>query len=610
MPSASIGLRINPMGNKMDEKSDDQVTNTYRIETGITRGQAIEIFVNRQPVRAYEGETIGAVLAATGIRKIRQAHPHRDPRGLYCGIGQCHSCLVTVDGQPNVRACVEPVKAGQNVALQAGLGQFDMNLPEPPPAGLIHRKIEVAVIGGGPAGLSAAIVAAEMGAHVLVIDENLQAGGQIYRQIPPTFQVSHAAGFGDDYADGQALLKQVGKLSDRITIWNDALLWSVFDNRQLAIARGDDLVLLDATAIVAATGASERPVPVPGWTLPGVMTAGGAQVFIKSQRVRPGQRVLLAGSGPLQLVVANQMLDVGMQVVAVAETASTRSAWQYFPDLMRQPGLIRQGLKYIRRLKRAGVQMLNSHVLQAIEGDQEARRAVLGKVDSRCRLIPSYTRAFDVDTVCMGYGLIPTVWLTSMLGCRHIYNPMIGGWVPYCDENLQTDQSGVFVAGDGAGIAGVLVARKEGMIAGLYATAHAGLITTEQAAKAAQAVRRPLNSLRKFRRAMDDLYQIYPDLYANISDETIVCRCEGTTAGEIRNAIRQGTMNLNDIKKRTRTGMGYCQGTNCTPVLAAILVREFGAKPEEIKMMTTRPPARPIPLSLLTVDMETGAPSG
>jgi NADPH-dependent 2,4-dienoyl-CoA reductase/sulfur reductase-like enzyme len=457
----------------------------------------------------------------------------------------------------------------------------------------------VAVIGGGPAGLSAAIAIAKMGARVLVIDENLLAGGQIYRQLPSSYQVKDPQVFGTDYADGQTLLQEVANLSDRITLWTDAMVWSVFDSIQLAIARGDDMVLLDAAAIIVATGAYERPVPVPGWTLPGVMTAGGAQVLIKSQRVRPGNRVLLAGTGPLQLVVANQMLDAGMEVVAVAESASTRHAWRYLPGLVHQPGSIKQGLSYMLRLKKAGVEMMQSYVLQCIEGDHKAHRAVLGKVDAQCRSIPGYTQTFEVDTVCIGYGLIPTVWLTSMLGCRHLYDPMVGAWVPYFDVNMQTDQPGVFVAGDGAGIAGVLVAKREVTIAGLYAAKHAGIISVEQARQAAHAERRQLSSLRKFRRALDHMYQVYPELYANISDEIIVCRCEGITAGEIRRAIQEGTLNLNDIKKRSRTGMGYCQGTNCMPVVAAILTREYDAKPENIEMMTARPPFRPIPLSLL-----------
>jgi thioredoxin reductase/bacterioferritin-associated ferredoxin len=578
--------------------------NDQRIETGVHRGKEIEIFIDNHPIRAYEGETIGAVLTAIGIRQIRHAPQLKDPRGLYCCTGSCYGCLVTVNGRPNERACVTPVRSGQHITLQVGFGRPDMTSLDP--ARLVRRETPLVIIGGGPGGLSAAIAAANAGAKVLVIDENLQPGGQIYRQLPETFQAAEPGRLGADYVDGRSLLKEVQNLSDAITIWNDALVWSVFDSNQLAIARGNELVLLDANAIVVATGAYERPVPVPGWTLPGVMTAGGAQVLLKSQRIRPGQRALLAGAGPLQLVVANQLLDAGMEVVAVAESNTTAGAWRFLPDLMHQPGLMIQGLRYLYRLKRAGVQILQSHVLQGLQGTQEVEQAFLGKVDSRCRPIAGEVKRFEVDTVCIGYGLIPTTWVTSMLGCRHVYAPMIGGWVPQFDENMQTDQPGVFVAGDGAGIAGVLVAKMEGTLAGLYGAAHAGIISEDKAAQTARAVRKKLAAMGKFRRAIDHMYRIYPDLYANVTDDTIICRCEGITAGEIRKAVRQGTMNLNDIKKRTRSGMGYCQGTHCLPTIAAMLAREFGARPEDIPMMTTRPPARPIPLSLLMVDMETG----
>ena len=243
--------------------------------------------------------------------------------------------------------------------------------------------------------------------------------------------------------------------------------------------------------------------------------------------------------------------------------------------------------------------MLRSYVIKSIEGETHANRVVLQKVDSVCSPNSGETKSFDVDTVCIGYGLIPTVWLTNMLGCRHQYDPLVGGWVPIFDQDMQTDRPDVFVAGDGAGIAGALVAKREGTIAGLSAAKHVGIITSEQARRDIKVQRDKLIALHKFRQSLDRMYRIYPDLYAHITDATIVCRCEGVTAGEIREAIRAGTISLNDIKKRSRAGMGYCQGTNCTPVIAAMLVREFGIQPEAIPMMTTRPPARPVPLSLL-----------
>ena len=159
----------------MDKKSPDQTGKDQRIETGVKRGKEIEIFINNHRIRAYEGESIGAVLTAIGIRQIRYAPQLKDPRGLYCCMGSCYGCLVTVNGRPNERACVTPVQAGQQITLQEGFGRPDMASPDPTPARLVRREMPLVIIGGGPGGLSAAIAAANAGVKVLVIDENLAA---------------------------------------------------------------------------------------------------------------------------------------------------------------------------------------------------------------------------------------------------------------------------------------------------------------------------------------------------------------------------------------------------------------------------------------------------
>ena len=194
-----------------------------------------------------------------------------------------------------------------------------------------------------------------------------------------------------------------------------------------------------------------------------------------------------------------------------------------------------------------------------------------------------------------------------MLGCEHRYDPLLGGWVPRFDDHMQTNRPGIFVAGDGAGIAGVLVAQEEGQLAGLFAVEQLGLVRPSAAAKQARPIRRRLRGLSKFRRALDEASMIRPGLFANIPDQTVICRCEEVTACEIRRAAHEGTFDLSDIKKRTRAGMGYCQGAQCTPTIAAMLTSQFGVDPQRIKGVTPRPPASPIPRSLLLVDVDTNA---
>ncbi|MBU2578106.1 FAD-dependent oxidoreductase [Patescibacteria group bacterium] len=586
----------------MEKKICDSDILNPRIDTGVDRGKTVDVKINGHTVRGYEGETIAAVLALSGLRTLRHTHRHHDPRGLYCCMGTCHNCLVTVNGRPNVRACVTLIEQSQEIVLQDGFGRLDADAPIPNPGKLFRQKVQILVIGGGPAGLSAAISAAQSGAEVLIIDENLQLGGQIYRQLPKTFQIKDPDVFGADFLDGRALLKHAANIDDRITTWTDTSVWGVFEDRQIAVMRNNQMILIDAQAIIVATGTYERPFPVPGWTLPGVMTVGGAQLLIKSQQIRPGQRVLLAGTGPLQLVVANQMLEAGMEVVAIADTASIRIPTRYLVKLFSRFDLLKQGLKYLFRLRKAGVKMLFSHALKAVEGNDKVKRAALCKVDSRSNPVDRTSHMFDVDTVCIGYGLIPNTWITRLLDCRHVYRQMVGGWVPVFNKNMELSQTGIFAAGDGAGVAGVMSARSQGSIAGLNAAAHCGVITKEQALKSSQPYCKELSSLHKFRFAIDRMYAIQPALYANITDDTIVCRCEEITAGEIRHAIRNGTTNPNDIKKRTRAGMGYCQGMNCLPTIVMILVMEFHVKPEDIKIMNPRPPVRPIPLNLLMAD--------
>jgi NADPH-dependent 2,4-dienoyl-CoA reductase/sulfur reductase-like enzyme len=459
------------------------------------------------------------------------------------------------------------------------------------------RTTQLAIVGGGPAGLSAAVEAAKLGVSSIVLDENAQPGGQIYRQLPAEFRIVNEQRLGKQHEDGKYLLEEVAKFRSQIDIWNDSLAWGYFGEKELAILRNGKAEVLKADQIVIASGTYDRPLPFPGWTLPGVLTAGCVQVMIKSQRVLPGTRFLLAGSGPLQLAVADQLLTAGAKIVAIVEATSTTRILRYLPSLLRQPGPVSDGFKYLAKLKFHGVPYIQSHIIIKASGSEEVEQAIIAAIDNDWKPILGTERTFDVDVICLGYGLVPNTDLTRLCGCAHRYCELLGGWIPEYDERMETSVPGIFVAGDGCGVMGVNSAIQQGRLAGIYAMRNLGLADDASAERLAEPVRRKLRTLRKFAMALGELYSLRAGIYGLAADDTVVCRCEEISLGTIRNVIRSGADNVDDIKRRTRAGMGYCQGRMCVPSIMAIAQRETGSGPEHVWYMKARSPVKPIPMS-------------
>jgi thioredoxin reductase/bacterioferritin-associated ferredoxin len=460
------------------------------------------------------------------------------------------------------------------------------------------REVELAIVGGGPAGLSAAMEAARAGVQVTLIDEAPQLGGQIYRQLPPTFRVTDPAPLGTEYRRGRALLEAFA--GQRVELLTNTLVWGIFEDKWLALATGDRAASLRARALVIAIGAYDRPVPFPGWTLPGVFTAGGAQAFVKSQRVLPGRRALLVGTGPLQLVVATQLAKAGMTVAGLVELSRMERLWRFAPRVWRHVGMLWEGFEYWRALKKFGIPILTGHVIVRAEGDDELRRATVAEADERGRPVPGTERAFDVDTLCVGYGFVPSTELGRLAGCEHRFAPAVGGWIPAFDpRTMETTRPGLYVAGDGAGVAGAAVAVEEGRLAGISAARALGRLAADEAEARAAPVRRALAWLGEFRSVMDELYGGRPDIAALATPETIVCRCEEVARRELDEVIGAGALTLNEVKAMTRLGMGRCQGRMCGPSAAALLAAYRAASEEAAGLFTPRPPVRPVPLGVL-----------
>ncbi len=314
----------------------------------------------------------------------------------------------------------------------------------------------------------------------------------------------------------------------------------------------------------------------------------------KIMHVRPGRRIVVAGTGPFLLVVAEQLQRAGAEVIRVVEAARTAEFLSALPRLLGHPGLLGQGLGYLYRLRRAGIPILRGHVVVEARGETEVREVVLAPCDDDWNPDRSRARSLVADTLCVGYGFIPRTQLAQLAGCRMRFVDELGGWIPEVDESLATSVAGVFVAGDGGGVGGALVAEAEGTLAGLAAAHRLGRLDATQFARARQPIDRRLRRLRRFRAALDALSRVRPGLSSLPTPETIVCRCEEITRAELETAVPFGGTDLRTLKVMTRLGMGPCQGCMCWPAAARWIAAQTGQTIADIGPISVRPPLTPV----------------
>jgi NADPH-dependent 2,4-dienoyl-CoA reductase/sulfur reductase-like enzyme len=427
----------------------------------------------------------------------------------------------------------------------------------------------------------------------LVLDEAPRPGGQIYRQLPPELRPAPRDPLGSTRAKSRPLFADLERAG--ATVRSNTEVWGVLRDRVLLLNQRDHGAVLQAGALVLAAGAYDRPAAMPGWTLPGVVTAGGVTALVKAQRVLPGRRALIAGTGPLLLAAAIALVHGGARVVGIAEAAPRRALL----GLLRRPGIVGQALEVLTTLARTPI--WTRHGLVRIEGADGVERAVIARVDDAWRPVPGTERTLDVDTVVLGYGLVPSPELADLAGCALAYDAGRGGWIPVADPErlMATSSPGVFVAGDGAGVAGADVAEAQGRLAGLGAAQHVGRIGAAEAERRAAPIHHTLGRFATFRRALESILAPRPGLYELATDDTVVCRCEEVLAGEIRAAIAAGAHHVTEVRAVTRAGMGLCQGRMCVPTVCGLLGRWAGLAPETAGRLPPRLPARPVPVPVL-----------
>lgn len=559
-------------------------------DIGPGEARVVITFEGREVV-AREGETLAAALTAIGINDYRITQ-FGERRGLFCGMGVCQECLLDVDGQPNRRACMTKVSPSMIVRRQvhapevrARAAPKQRSVHEQKP---VSDEPDILVVGGGAGGLTAAAVAAEAGARVVLVDERPVPGGQFFKQ-----PISTLVGTGMSFEDRQALegRKLIARARDAGVEFLDAMVWAASSPREVHIQGASGNRMLRPKQLIVATGAYERGVPVPGWTLPGVMTTGAAQTLLRSYRVLAGRRVLVAGNGPLNLQVAAELVEAGAQVVGVAELAprpgpaTVGAAWRM---LMSAPDLVAQGRRYLRTLKTAGVGLHYRYVLTRIA------QAENGLSASLAALADGTVRTFEADAVLMGYGFMPSNELLRLLGCAHDYDAGRRHLVTRRDDVCRTTIAGVFAVGDCCGLGGARAAQAEGVIAGLAAAGETGCTIPAGLVKEGLVARTDLVRQHRFQSALWQLFAADLPGLADDADDTVVCRCEDLTQGDLAASLQSGFQSLGELKRCTRLGMGRCQGRYCAPALAEYLHHTYGRALDEFAFFAPRPPIKPI----------------
>ena len=562
---------------------------------GEDRRRRLTIQLDGAPIEAREGETVLAALVAAG-HLAQCTGKDGMPRGAFCGMGLCHECLVTINGRASQRACLEKVRDGQKVRSQSA-GAFDIHsgccdLASLPETELPVESFDLVVIGAGPGGLAAAAAAARAGVHTLVLDERPAPGGQFYKQpavglTPPRSE--------KQFADGMRLIDNVR--SSGAEIRGDTLAWAAEtgDDSRIALSILTKRIasVVHARQLVIATGAFERPLPVPGWTLPGVMTTGAMQTLARSYGVAAGQRVLIAGNGPLNLQVAAELIRGGVTVVAIAEAAPNPLARVGASAKLfaASPALARAGMALMARLRRARVPVYYGHVLREINGEKCAQRAVLARLAPDGTPNTNMSRSFAIDAVAMGYGFAPVNDLARLLGCRHMIR---NGFLEVeRDDAGATSIAGVRVVGEAGGFGGAAIAMAQGTLAG-----EAAAIALGKPVESSREATRGLARDRKFQRALWSLFSANVSSMELARADTLICRCEGITRGVLDTTKRhRGVSDVATLKRLTRAGMGRCQGRYCGPWLNEIV---RGRAPEsELAVFAPQAPLRPVPLAAL-----------
>ncbi len=461
------------------------------------------------------------------------------------------------------------------------------------------KAVDVAIIGGGPAGMAAAIELAAHSVEVVLIDSYPQLGGHYFKQMSSEIAAKSESPDSRQIEFEQLVIKLA---SQYVTRLSETSVWAVFPNHggvgfTLHLSGPHEAETLQTRYLLIASGAYDRPMVFPGWQLPGVMTLGGAQMLLKGHGLRPGQRALVAGSGPLLLATAASLAEAGTEVVAVLDLASVwDGAFKTPSAFWGQLARIKDAWHYVSILRRHGIPIRFGHTIFRATGETAVTSVTYGQVDAQWRPRLDTAQTAEVDTVCVALGFLPNVPLTRHLGCAHPYDADFDAFYPEHDAWMETTVSGVYVAGDVTGVGGKDMSKLQGQMAALGILQKLEIVP-QQAAHAERSKRsREIRAEQRFMAMLRDRMRIRDGLQQLIEADTLVCRCEMVQAQQIHTAIHEGARDLKGVKLRTRCGMGTCQGRYCEPHVRQMVAAATSTTPDRVGHMAVRPPLIPLPI--------------
>jgi NADPH-dependent 2,4-dienoyl-CoA reductase/sulfur reductase-like enzyme len=440
----------------------------------------------------------------------------------------------------------------------------------------------IVIVGAGPAGISAARTLLDHGITPCLVDESLRGGGQIYRRQPANFQRSPKQLYGFEAGKATAVHRTLDELATLIDYRPETLVWNAEDGR-LDMLNNGHAESVEYARIIVATGATDRILPVPGWTLPGVYSLGAAQIALKYQGCAIGERVALCGSGPLLYLVAYQYAKAGAKVVAVLDSAPFSAQCRALPALLGQPATLAKGLYYRAWLSAHGVPVHQGVTLQQIEGEQRVSGIRWDRQDLAC------------DAVAFAHALRSETQLADLLGCEFEWNALNRAWLPRRDNAGRSSLAGVYLAGDGAGIMGADAAQMAGERAALAVLEDAGVAIDH---RRPAVLEQQLAGIQRFRQGLETAFPFPEDWAAQAPDELIVCRCEEVSVGDVRAVVDEGHWEINRVKAHCRVGMGRCQGRMCGLAAAEIIAERSGRGIEHVGRLRGQAPIKPLPFGV------------